>query len=99
MAKATHATIAVFRMDPAHSEQQRVGLEKVIVPGVRSTPGFVAGHWTLDRERAESTVMVLWTSAAVATEFTETVTANSRAQAAAGVELVSIRVVEVLASE
>src|SRR3954469_6147582 len=98
MPEATHATIAVFKMDPAHGEQQRVGLEKVIVPGVRSTDGFVAGHWTLDRERAESTVMVLWTSVAVATEFIKTVTANSGAQAAAGVELASIRVVEVLAS-
>src|SRR3954469_5280579 len=98
MAEATHATIAVFRMDPARSEQQRVGLETVIVPGVRSAPGFVTGHWTLDRERAESTVMVLWASAAVAMEFTKTVSANSGAQAAAGVDLASIRVVEVLAS-
>ena len=62
MAMPTHATLATFRMDLTRESEQRVGLEQMIVPGVQGHPGFVAGTWTLDRDTAESVVMLTFES-------------------------------------
>ncbi len=94
----THATLAVFRMDLSRAEEQQAILDDVIVPGVMKTPGFVAGYWTLDREAGESTVLVTFESAVDARNFAAGVEANAPNQAMAGLELVSIRIVEVVAS-
>ena len=56
MAAPSHATLATFRVDLTREAEQQHGLELVIVPGVRQFPGFVTGHWTLDRAAAESIV-------------------------------------------
>jgi len=97
MTDATHATLATFRMDPNREAEQREGLERLIVPGVRSAPGFVSGCWTLDRPEQESVVLVTFTSAATAEAFAESVRANAEHQRAVGIDLVSVRVVEVSA--
>ena len=93
----THATLATFRMDLSReAEQQRI-LEDVIVPWVMKAPGFVNGHWTVDREAGESTVLVTFESAVDAKNFATGVEANAPTQARAGLELRSIRIVEVVA--
>ena len=93
-----HATLATFRVDLTRAAEQQQVLDVVIVPGVMKAPGFVTGHWTLDREAAESTVLVTFESAVDAGNFAASVEANATDQARAGLELVSIRIVEVLAS-
>jgi hypothetical protein len=98
MSDATHATLGTFRMDPSREAEQREGLERLIVPGVRSTPGFVTGCWTLDRAEDESVVLVTFSSEASAESFAASVRANAEHQRAVGIELVSVRVVEVSAT-
>ena len=88
MTDATHATLATFRMDLSRD---------LIVPGVRDAPGVVTGCWTLDRSERESVVLVTFESRSTAEAFAESVRANAEHQEAVGIELVSVRVVEVSA--
>ncbi len=97
MTDATHATLATFRMDLTREAEQREGLRHVIVPGVREAPGFVTGCWTLDRSERESVVLVTFESLSTAESFAESVRANAEHQRAVGIELMSVRVVEVSA--
>lgn len=69
----------------------------MIVPGVRSFPGFVAGTWTLDRERSESAVMLTYESATAAEAMSTNIRGNAENQRAAGLELIELRVLEVQA--
>jgi len=85
-------------MDLPRKAEQREGLDRMIVPGVRASPGFVTGCWTLDRAAGESVVLVTFDSIEAATAFAGNVRANAPNQMAVGIELVSIRIVEVLAS-
>ena len=85
-------------MDLSRESEQRDGLSRMIVPSVSSSPGFVAGTWTLDRELGESIVMVTFDSAENATTFAENVRANAPYQAAVGIDLLTIRIVEVSAT-
>jgi hypothetical protein len=98
MTQPAHATIATFRMDRAREAEQKDGLRRMIVPGVRKSPGFVTGHWTLDRELSESVALITFDSREHAEAFAVNVRANAANQAAVGIELLSIRVVEVSAS-
>jgi hypothetical protein len=84
-------------MDPAREAEQREGLNLMIVPGVRSSSGFVSGCWTLDRTVGESVVLITFESIGDAEAFAANVEANARHQAAVGIELISIRIVEVSA--
>jgi hypothetical protein len=95
---ATHAALSTFRVDLSREADQRRGLEELIIPSVRKAPGFVAGHWTVDREAAESTVLLLFESAADAAAAVEGIRGNAGNQARVGIELVSVRIVEVVAS-
>jgi hypothetical protein len=94
----THATLARFRMDLSREAEQREGLERMIVPGVREALGFVAGYWTLDRDASESVVLITFDSQEHAEALASNVRANAPHQTAIGIELLSIRVVEVTAS-
>jgi hypothetical protein len=98
MSDATHATLATFRMDLRKEAEQRDGLRRLIVPGVRDAPGFLSGCWTLDRPGSESTVLVTFDSSTAAEAFARGVRANAEAQRAVGIDLLSVRVVEVTAS-
>jgi heme-degrading monooxygenase HmoA len=95
MPDPTHATLATFHMDPTRRDAQLDGLHRMIVPGVRSSPGFVAGTWTLDPATNESVVVVTWESEADAESFVASVEANAPHQATVGIELRTISVVEV----
>src|ERR1700755_2574786 len=98
MDSPTHATIATFRMDLAEEAVQRQGLHDFIVPSVRQAPGFVAGHWTLDHDSSESVAFILFDARDAAADFAENVRANAPNQVAIGIELLSIRIVEIAAS-
>ena len=94
----THATLANFRIDLSREAEQRQVLDDVIIPSVMKAPGFVTGYWTLDRDAGEGTVLLTFESAADARNVAAGVEANAPNQAGAGLELVSIRIVEVVAS-
>ena len=98
MGEATHATVATFRLDMSRADLQRQGLHDLIVPGVRRHPGFVSGTWMLDRDAATSLAVFTFTSREAAESFRGNVRANAANQAAVGVELVDIRLLEVQAS-
>src|SRR4051812_36316665 len=98
MAQGTHATLATFRMDLEREAEQRAVLDRVIVPGVAASPGFVSGHWTLDRAAGESFVLLTFESVEHAEAMVANVRANADNQRASGLELVSITVLEVIAT-
>ncbi len=98
MAQPTHATLATFTMDPSREEEQRFVLDHVIVPGVTASPGFVSGHWTFDRAASQSLVLLTFESAEHAEAMVVNVRGNAENQRAAGIELESIRVLEVIAA-
>lgn len=98
MSGTTHATVASFAMDMAREAETSRTLHELIVPGVRQHPGVVSGHWMMDREADESVVVVTFTSLDAAQAFAHNVTNNAANQAAAGLRLISIRLVEVEAS-
>jgi|SRR3954447_16228734 hypothetical protein len=97
MTHPAHATLVTFRMDLGREAEQRDALRDVIVPSVRSAPGFVSGTWTLDREAGESVVLVTFDAIDHALDFAGSVRANAPHQQAVGIELVSIAIVEVVA--
>lgn len=85
-------------MDLAREADQRAGLEQMIVPGVRQHAGFVAGTWTLDRDTAESFVMLTYASRESAEAMKKSILGNAESQRFAGIELVAVRVLEVSAT-
>jgi hypothetical protein len=82
-------------MDLTREAEQRGVLEQVIVPGVAASPGFVSGHWTLDRAGSQSFVLLTFESAEHAEAMASNVRANAENQRVAGIELLSIQVLEV----
>lgn len=97
MADATHATLATFQMDLSREGEQRLVLENVIVPGVMASPGVVSGHWTIDRTTSESFVLLTFESAEHAQAMAANVVGNAENQRAVGIELSSIRILEISA--
>ena len=98
MSQPTHASLATFRIDLTREAEQRPVLEGVIVPGVISASGVVAGTWTLDRSSGESLVLITYLSLEAAEAMVENIRGNAENQAASGLELVSVRILEVAAS-
>jgi hypothetical protein len=98
MTAPTHATLATFKMDLSREAEQREGLQRLIVPGVRQFPGFVTGHWTIDRRTSESLVLLTYDSLAAAEAMAENVRGNADNQRDAGLELVDVRILEVAAT-
>ena len=84
-------------MDPALEEEQRAGLEQVIVPGVRRHPGFISGTWTLDRGTGHSYVMLTYKSLESAEAMKANIVANAEGQERVGFTLIDVRVLEVTA--
>ena len=50
----THAMLATFHMGLSREAEQQEGLNRMIVPSVRSARGFVSGCWTLDRAKVRA---------------------------------------------
>jgi hypothetical protein len=97
VSEPTHATIATFRMDMSREDEQRRGLREFLVPRVSQHAGFLGGTWMLDREAAETVVVVTFSSRQAAEAFQANVESNAASKAAA-IELVGIRVLDVMAS-
>jgi len=98
MSTPTHATLATFRMDLTREAEQRAGLVQMIMPGVQRHPGFIAGTWTLDRDSAESFVMLTYQSRDSAEAMRANILGNAENQRHVGIELLGVRVLEVSAS-
>ena len=98
MASPTHATLATFRIDLSREAEQREGLQRMIVPGVRQFPGFVGGNWTVDRQTSESIVLLTYDSLSAAESMAENIRGNSDNQRHVGLDLVGVRILEVAAS-
>lgn len=98
MAEPSHATLATVSMDLEREGEQRAGLERFIVPGVRQHPGFVSGTWTQVRESSRSYVMLTYESLESAEAMKGNILDNVDGQAAVGIELVDLRVLEVTAT-
>lgn len=94
----SHATAATFRIDLEHEAAQREVLEKVIVPGIRSAPGVVSGTWTLDRDRSETLVVITYEAREAAEAMASNIRGNAENQRASGLELIEVRILEVLAT-
>jgi hypothetical protein len=98
MAPPTHATLATFRIDLSREAEQREGLQRMIVPGVRQFPGFVGGTWTVDRRTSESIVLLTYDSLGAAEAMPENIRGNADNQRHVGLDLVGVRILEVAAS-
>ena len=94
----THATLATFRVDLSREVEQREGLQRMIVPGVRQFPGFVGGHWTIDRRTSESFVLLTYDSITAAEAMAQNIRGNAENQRHVGLDLVDVRILEVAAS-
>jgi hypothetical protein len=94
----THATAATFRMDLANEAAQRDALTQMIVPGVRAAPGVVSGTWTLDRDKSETLVLITYESREAAEAMASNIRGNAENQRASGLELVEVRLLEVVAT-
>lgn len=62
MPGATHAVVAMFDTDLDREAEQLIGLDRFTVPGVRSSAGFVSGHWALDRMTSVSVAFITFDS-------------------------------------
>jgi hypothetical protein len=98
MPQPSSAVLATFRVDLSREDEQRKMIDEVILPSVRKAPGFVTGYWTLDRDAGEGVVLVTLESAVDAAGLADAIRANAPNQARVGVDLASIRIVEVVAS-
>jgi quinol monooxygenase YgiN len=98
MNEPSHATVATFRMSMSREVEHRHLLREFLVPRVRQHPGFLNGYWMLDRESQESVVVITYNSREAAEALRADVENNAVNQAAAGVQLVRIRVLEMTAS-
>ncbi len=93
-----YAVIGVWRSASHHLEEQLRVLRERIVPGVSRSPGFVAGYWTHDRSSGKDHTTIVFEGEEAALAFKSAVGGNSRNQAAHGMEIELLVVVEVLAS-
>jgi hypothetical protein len=98
MSEPTHATVATFRLDMSREEEQRRGLREFLVPRISQRAGFLNGYWMLDREVGLSVVVIIFSSREDAEALRENVEGSVANQAAAAIELVRIRVLEITAS-
>src|SRR3978361_1480762 len=94
MHRATHATLASFRMDQSRVGGAREALERFIVPGVKQNPGVVDGYWFNDPTAADQTfAFVSFTSLEAAEAFSVSVRANEPGQQAFGIQLLRLDIV------
>jgi hypothetical protein len=92
-----YAVVGVWNMDPGRREEQDRGLRELIIPAVRSHPGFVAGYWMRDPETGKGHTTIVLDSEPSARAFKDAVLGNARDQAKAGITNDSLAVVELLA--
>jgi hypothetical protein len=84
-------TRTAFRMDLSREDEQMCGLNEMVVPG------FLSGTWTLDRKGATSHVLVTYQTRGAAQQMAAHIRDNAANQRHAGLELVDVKVLEVVA--
>jgi hypothetical protein len=92
-----YAVVGVWNFDPARQNEQDQGLQELIIPSVRSHPGFVAGYWMQDPESGKGHTTIVLDNEMSARAFKEIVLSNTQSQAKAGITNASLAVVEMLA--
>jgi hypothetical protein len=99
MADATHATVTTLRRDVAKEAEQFQEMNRIINErGFDHVPGFVAGIWTLDREKNEVVIIHTFNSLESAEAFAAQNRNSAARQAEFGMALLSIQVNEILAT-
>jgi hypothetical protein len=96
MAEATHATVTTLRRDMSMQAKQQQTFREMFERGFGDIPGFVAGIWMFDRGATETVIVHSFDSLAHAEEFADMTRNRADRQAAHGMELVSVRVADVL---
>jgi hypothetical protein len=96
MAEATHATVQTLRRDMSMQAMQQQSFREMFERGFGDIPGFVAGIWMLDRGASETVIVHSFDSLEHAEQFADMARNRADRQAAHGLELVSVRVTEVL---
>jgi hypothetical protein len=84
-------------MDPSRTEEHHRELHDVIVPMVRTHPGFVAAYWARDPQTGLAHTTIVLDSEESAREFKAIVESRRQRAAAAGVTNDFLVVTEVLA--
>jgi hypothetical protein len=92
-----YALVGVWNLDPARHWGQDKRLQELIIPSIRSHPGFVAGYWMRDPESGKGHTTIVLDSEPSARAFKEIVLGNTQSQAKAGITNDSLAVVEMLA--
>jgi hypothetical protein len=96
MATATHATVTTLRRDVSMQAKQRQTFRAMLERGFADIPGFVAGIWMFDPGASETLIVHSFDSFEHAEAFADMTRNRADRQAAHGLELVSVRVTEVL---
>lgn len=91
-----YAVVGVWNLDPTSRREQGQVLQELIIPSVRSHPGFVAGYWMRDPESGMGHTTVVLDSEPSARAFKEIVLSNAQSQARAGITNDLLAVVELL---
>jgi hypothetical protein len=92
-----YAVVGLWSTDPARAELQRRGLQE-IVAGVRQARGLISGRWAAAPGGSRSHTFVEFADQSDAERFAASVIGNARDQERVGVTLVSLDVVEVIAT-
>ncbi len=93
-----YAVVGIWQRDEQQSDAQLQVLREQIVPNVGRSPGFVAGYWTYDHSTGKDHTMIVLDSEEAALAFKAGVEGKSQNQAALGLTVELLTVVEVLAS-
>ena len=92
-----YAVVGQWKADRSRTSQQRDGLQRMVIPQVSGTPGFIRGSWAESVSSDSNTTFMVFDSHDNATAFMASVRANSTRQAEVGMELVEQSVVEIVA--
>jgi hypothetical protein len=98
MAEATHATVTTLRRVLSKLDEQNEAFRQMVERGFGDVPGFVAGLWTFDPAACELVVIHSFDSLATAEAFADMARNDAERQVPLGLELMSVRVNEVILS-
>src|SRR5437016_994038 len=93
-----YAVVGIWTMDEARRGDQLAILTERIVPGVKASPGFVAGYWMADPASGKSHSTVVFVNEECARAFKATVEQGAQDAARSGVTNDTLIVASVAAS-
>lgn len=92
-----YAVVGRWVVDQAHLKEQDRELHDVVVPMVKSHPGFVAGYWTRDPETGRTHTTIVLETEEAARAFKTRVEGRRQRAAQAGVTNDFLVITDVLA--